>query len=60
MGDAATALEQHESFIQSNTYFGTLLEPVYKLRQQAKDYVQVKKVERKQVTYVDPLAAMGF
>lgn len=36
------------------------LEPVYKLRQQAKDYVQVKKVERKQVTYVDPLAAMGF
>lgn len=29
-------LEMHEEFIQSNTYFGMLLKPVYDLRQHAK------------------------
>lgn len=55
------AFEKHDDFIQENTYFGMLLEPVYNLRKYARDHKQKATKEFKAKTvYVDPLKALGF
>ena len=43
--EAIEAFERNEAYIQANTYFGMLLEPVYKLRQVAKQIHDQRKAE---------------
>lgn len=60
-GEVEEALEKHDDFIQANTYFGMLLEPVYQLRKHAKNFKQVDtKKDVAKILANDPLAALGF
>ena len=60
-GEVEEALDKHDDFIQANTYFGMLLEPVYRLRKHAKTFKESNKKEVvAKAMASDPLAALGF
>ena len=43
--DQITGLEMHEKFIQENTFFGQMMQPIYDLRQQAEENKNIVSVE---------------
>lgn len=54
-------LDRHDKFIQENTYFGMLLEPVYVLRKHAMNYIQNERTEvKKKIVVNDPFASLGL
>lgn len=59
-GEVEEALLQHDDFIQANTYFGMLLEPLYKLRKHAQTYTEAVSTQVSVQTVDDPLASLGF
>lgn len=60
-GEVADALDKHDDFIQANTYFGMLLEPVYQLKKHANTFKQVDtKKDVAKILANDPLSALGF
>lgn len=61
--EVAEALAKHDDFIQANTYFGMLLEPIYKLKKQAAQFKPVVKtfnLSTNPANTGDPLSALGF